>query len=100
MDHPRAIPQKQPGMYAVKYHPIGGILPVDKPRQLYELLKDVPGAEIRIAPHETLYVINLTAAEAERVIAATEDGASTEFECSVACIGAATCQQGVRGTWQ
>ena len=94
--HPRAIPQKQPGLYAVKYHPIGGILPVEKPRQLYELLKDIPGAEVRIAPNETLYVINLTAAEAERVLAATADGAETEFECSVACIGATTCQQGVR----
>ncbi len=83
-------------MYAVKYHPIGGLLPVEKPRQLYELLKDIPGAEVRIAPNETLYIINLTAAEAEKVIAATEDSAATEFEHSVACIGAATCQQGVR----
>ena len=96
VDHPRAILQKQPGLYAVKYHPIGGLLPVEKPRQLYELLKDIPGAEVRIAPNETLYMINLTAAEAEKVIAATADGAQTEFEHSVACIGAATCQQGVR----
>ena len=93
---PRAIPQKQNGLYAVKYHPIGGILPAEKPRQLYELLKDMEGAEIRVAPNETLYIINLTAAEAKKVIAATEDSAKTEFECSVACIGAATCQQGVR----
>lgn len=92
----RAIPQKQPGLYAVKYHPIGGLLPVEKPRQLYELLKDIPGAEIRIAPHETLYIINLTAGEAEKLLAATDDGARSKFECSVACIGAATCQQGVR----
>ncbi|MCI9156919.1 MAG: nitrite/sulfite reductase, partial [Lawsonibacter sp.] len=96
INHPRAIPQKQPGLYAVEYHPIGGILPVEKPRQLYKLLKDIPGAEIRIAPNETLYVIGLTAGEAEQVIAATADGASTEFEHSVACIGATTCQQGVR----
>ena len=93
---PRAIPQKQPGMFAVKYHPIGGILPVEKPRQLYELLKDIPGAEIRIAPNETLYIINLDSDKAEQVVAATEDSASTEFEHSVACIGATTCQQGVR----
>lgn len=96
IDHPRAIPQKQPGLYAVAYHPIGGALPVEKPAQLYAILKDVPGAEVRVAPNEMLYVINLTAAEAEKVIAATADGACTEFECSVACIGAATCQQGVR----
>ena len=96
VDHPRAIPQRQSGMYAVKYHPIGGLLPVEKPRQLYELLKDIPGAEVRIAPNETLYVINLTAAEAEQVIGATADSAVTQFEHSVACIGATTCQQGVR----
>jgi len=96
LDHPRAIPQKQPGLYAVKYHPIGGLLPLDKPAQLYELLQDVEGAEIRVTPDETLYLINLTAAEAEKALAATEDGAATQFEYSVACIGAATCQQGVR----
>lgn len=96
VDHPRAIPQKQSGLYAVKYHPIGGLLPVDKPRQLYELLKDMEGAEVRVAPDETLYVINLNSAEAERVLAATSDGAETEFERSVACVGASVCQQGVR----
>jgi len=94
--HPRALPQKQPGLYAVKYHPIGGLLPPEKPGQLCALLQHMEGAELRIGPDETLYVINLTAAEAERVIAATADSAATEFECSVACIGATTCQQGVR----
>lgn len=92
----RAIPQKQAGLYAVKYHPIGGDLPVEKPAQLYALLKDMPRAECRVAPNETLYMINLTAAEAKKVLAATEDGAKTVFEHSVACIGASICQQGVR----
>ena len=96
IDHPRAVAQKQDGLYAVKYHPVGGILPTGKPAQLYALLQDIPGAELRVSPDESLYIINLTAAEAERVLAATEDGASTGFECSVACIGASTCQQGVR----
>lgn len=96
IEHVRAIPQKQPGLYAVKYHPIGGLLPVEKPRQLYELLKDMEGAEIRVAPDESLYIINLNSYEAKKVLAATDDGAQTEFEHSVACIGAATCQQGVR----
>ena len=96
VDHPRAIPQKQPGLYAVKYHPTGGILTPEKPARLYELVKDMEGVELRVAPNETLYIINLSAAEAEQLLAATEDGAKTEFEYSVACIGAATCQQGVR----
>ena len=96
LSHLRAVPQKQPGLYAVKYHPIGGLLPPDKPAQLYALLKDMPGTELRVAPDETLYIINLTAPEAEKVLEATADGAQTEFEHSVACIGAAVCQQGVR----
>ena len=94
--HPRAIPQKQPGLYAVAYHPIGGMLPVGKAAVLYEAIQDVPGAEWRVGPEETMYCINLTAQEAKRVLAVTEDGARNLFEASVACVGAATCQQGVR----
>ena len=93
---PRAIPQKQPGLYAVKYHPIGGMMPPEKLGQLYELLKNMPQVELRAAPEETLYIVNLTAGEAGQVLAATADGAQTQFEYSVACVGAAICQQGVR----
>ena len=96
LDHPRAVPQKQEGLYAVKYHPIGGVLPVEKPGELYGALKDVPGAECRVGPDGTLYIVNLTAAEAGKVLAVTEDGAGTEFEYSVACVGATVCQQGIR----
>ena len=96
LDNPRALPQKQPGLYTVQYHPIGGSLPLDKPAALYALLKDMPDVECRIAPNETLYVLNLTEEEARQVLAATADGAQTEFEYSVACIGASICQQGVR----
>ncbi len=96
LDHPRAIRQKQPGMYAVKYHPIGGLLPVEKPAQLYAAIKDLCNAECRVGPDETLYIVNLPAAGAKQVLALTEDGAKTEFEYSVACIGATVCQQGVR----
>ncbi len=96
LDHPRAIAQKQPGLYAVKYHPIGGLLPPEKPAQLYAAIRDLCNAECRVGPDETLYVINLPAAEALKVLALTEDGAETEFEYSVACVGATVCQQGVR----
>lgn len=96
LSHPRALPQKQPGLYAVEYHPIGGLLPPDKPAQLLRLLEGMPQAEIRVAPDETMYLINLTAPEAEQALAATADGAQTEFERSTACIGASVCQQGVR----
>lgn len=96
LEHPRAIAQKQPGLYAVAYHPIGGMLSGDKPAALYEVMRDIPQAEWRVGPDETMYCINLTADEARRVLAVTEDGAQNLFETSVACIGAATCQQGVR----
>jgi len=49
-----------------------------------------------VGPDETMYCINLTAEEAQAVLAVTEDGARDLFESSVACVGAATCQQGVR----
>lgn len=96
LTHPRVLAQKQPGLYTVVYHPIGGLLPVEKPACLAELLRGMTQAEGRIAPNGTLYFINLTAAEAQQVLDATEDGAQTEFEYSVSCIGAAVCQQGVR----
>lgn len=94
--HARVIPQKQTGLYAVKYQPIGGALPTGKPAELYEVIKEMPEVECRIGAAETLYIVNLTAEEAEKVLAVTEDGAKTQFECSVACIGASICQQGVR----
>ena len=96
LEDARVIPQKQPGLYAVKYHPIGGCLPVDKPAELLAAMADMPEVECRVAPDETLYIINLTADEAKTMLAVTQDGAVTEFEHSVACIGATVCQQGVR----
>lgn len=47
-------------------------------------------------PDETAYIINLTGTEAEAIIKLTEDSARTLFETSVSCIGASTCQQGIR----
>ena len=67
-----SVAQKQPGLYAVAYHPIGGCLPAGKPAELLALLKEIPDAECRIAPHETIYIINLTADEAKKVLAATD----------------------------
>lgn len=92
----RVIPQKQKGLYAVSYHPIGGIFPVEKPRELYAVMKDMPQVECRISPDGTLYVINLTAVEAKVVLDVTKDSAATPFQRSVSCIGASICQQGVR----
>ena len=95
-ENKRIVAQKQLGLYAVKYHPIGGVPKVSKFGEIYEGIKDVSDAEIRISPDETVYIINLTAKEAEKVLAATDDGAETLFESSVSCIGATICQVGVR----
>ena len=94
--HDRVIPQKQEGLYAVVYHPRGGILPVGKPRELYEVIKGMAGVEGRISPDGALYIINLTASEAERVLEVTADSAVTPFQRSVSCIGGTICTTGIR----
>ncbi|MCQ2412472.1 MAG: nitrite/sulfite reductase [Sphaerochaetaceae bacterium] len=92
----RVVAQKQSGLYAVKYHPIGGSPDMTVFRRLYETIKDMEQVEIRLCPDESIYIINLTCDEARAVMTATEDSAKTAFEESVACIGASICQQGVR----
>lgn len=92
----RIIAQKQGGLYAVAYHPIGGIVSTEKFGEIYEIIKDINNAEVRIAPDETLYIINLTAQQAEQMAVITEDGAKSLFETSVSCIGSTVCQIGLR----
>lgn len=92
----RIIAQKQKGLYAVCYHPVGANLPADKPEQLYKVIRDLEQVECRISPDGTLYIINLTASEVPAVLEVTSDSAVTSFEQSVCCIGAAICQHGIR----
>ena len=92
----RILPQKQEGLYTVAWHPIGGQPTPKTFCDLCDILKDIEGAEIRLAPDETAYIINLTGDEAVRVLTATKDGASTLFETSVSCIGGNVCQIGLR----
>lgn len=92
----RIMVQKQKGLYAVAYHPIGGIVPTEKFGEIYEIIKNIDNAEVRIAPDETLYIINLNALQSEKVAAITEDGAKNLFETSVSCIGSTVCQIGLR----
>ena len=93
---PRVLPQKQSGLYTVVWHPIGGQPSMDALCALSDLLQTIPDAEMRLAPDEGAYIINLTGAEAEKVLAATPDSATSLFETSVSCIGGATCQVGMR----
>lgn len=96
IEGPRVIAQKQEGLYAVYYQPIGGVLAPEKLAELSKLMADMQEVEVRVTPEEGMYIINCTAEEAEKLLASTEDGAVTEFERSVACIGSSICQVGVR----
>lgn len=105
LDDPRAIAQKQPGLYAVAYHPIGGRLIPEKLVQLDNLLSTIPGCECRVAPNETLYIINLTADEAAAVQAVREanipDGALPKVcisGCTSSCSGHQAAAIGFQGT--
>ena len=92
----RVIAQKQAGLYAVAYHPIGGMVPAQKFEEIYEVIKNAAKAEVRVAPDETLYIINLNAQQAEKIHKITADGAKNLFETSVSCIGSTVCQIGLR----
>ncbi|MDO4323698.1 MAG: nitrite/sulfite reductase [Lachnospiraceae bacterium] len=92
----RILEQKQPGLYTVQWHPIGGQPAPEKLCALSDALQQIEGAEVRLAPDETAYIVNLTGDEAKQIEELTEDGAATLFEASVSCIGASICQVGVR----
>ncbi|MCI9173571.1 MAG: nitrite/sulfite reductase [Lachnospiraceae bacterium] len=96
LEHPRAIPQKQEGLYAVCYHPIGGCPKPEFFSRLYQAILPMEEVLLRVSPDESLYIINLTAEEARTILALTKDGARTYFETSVSCIGASICQIGAR----
>lgn len=93
---PRARPQAADGLYYVSYHPVGGDPEPGRLVDLLEAVMGIDGAEVRISPNQTLYVVNLTGSEADRVAELTSDGAMTVFEASVSCVGASVCQIGLR----
>ena len=95
LSNPRVIEQKQPGLYAVSYHPIGGNPSASTLRNLRDAMIQMDDVEIRLTPDEGMYIINCTAKEAEQILTITKDGAQTVFDTSVACIGSGTCQVGL-----
>lgn len=95
-DSPRVIRQKQPGLCAVLWHPIGGQPDAEIFTRVSDALQGMPGAEMRLAPDESAYLVNLTGAQAEEILAITSDSARSLFETSVSCIGASICQVGLR----
>ncbi|MGN0974814.1 MAG: nitrite/sulfite reductase [Gemmiger sp.] len=96
-ESPRVIAQKQPGRYAVAWHPIGGQPDPQTFCAVADAIRETECGEMRLAPDETAYLVNLTGAEAAALLALTEpDTAQSLFETSVSCIGASICQVGVR----
>ena len=96
ISHARAIAQKQPGLYAVSYHPVGGNPTPAMLKTIQRTIAPMEDVEIRLTPDEGMYFINCTAKEAEALIELTADSATTLFETSVACIGNSICQVGAR----
>lgn len=91
------IAQKQDGLYAVEYHPIGGCPKPEMLGLIRNAIQDMDQVELRLAPDETLYIVNCTSSEADKLRSLIEeDNASNLFESSVACIGSSICQVGVR----
>ncbi|MDD3260473.1 MAG: nitrite/sulfite reductase [Oscillospiraceae bacterium] len=94
---PRVTKQKQLGLYTVAWHPLGGKPAPETFCALSDLLQGIDAAEMRLAPDETAYLINLTGKEAQQVLKLTAgDTAQSLFETSVSCIGASICQVGLR----
>ncbi len=93
----RMIAQKQNGLFSVAWHPIGGQPDVNVFCTVNQIIQSIEGAELRLGPDETAYIINLTEQEAQKVLKATDsDSAASLFEASVSCIGASICQVGLR----
>ncbi|MEE3420173.1 MAG: nitrite/sulfite reductase [Lachnospiraceae bacterium] len=93
-DDPRIFHQKEEGLYAVPYHPIGGYISMRKMEEIDRMIQSWEEVEMRLAPDGGLYVINLTAEEVENLLPLFQDGAQTTFEASVACVGRARCAIG------
>lgn len=93
----RVKEQKQEGLYTVEWHPIGGQPAPEVFCALSDAIQEMDEVQMRLAPDETAYIINLTGDEAKKVLELTAGNtAKTLFENSVSCIGASICQVGVR----
>ncbi|MGM9913156.1 nitrite/sulfite reductase [Floccifex sp.] len=91
------IAQKQEGLYSVCYHPLGGNPSLEVLAHLNDALQDMDDVILRLSPDESCYITNLTAQEARIVLdVIKEDSAQNVFETSISCIGASTCQVGLR----
>lgn len=91
----RLYVQKQPGLYSVYIHPMGGQLELKDFRAIIDFLERVEGVEVRLALVEGMYIRNLNGNEAEELLKLTESFSEvTRLGQSVSCIGIPICQMG------
>lgn len=89
--------QKQEGLYYVTWHPLGG----NPSKEVFLKVLEFVGSldeevQIRLSSDESVYIVNLTADEARKVLELTDKGGENEFYQSVSCIGATICQVGLQ----
>lgn len=90
------IPQKQENLYSVILHPACGQIKVETLEKLANFLENLEGAEIRSSMEEDIYVRNLSAQNAQKLLDVVETGIMhTKIQNSVSCIGTPTCQMGI-----
>ncbi len=94
--NPRVVEQKQPGLYSVCCHPVGGCLKPDMFCRIADAIADMEEVEARLSPEEEIFFVNLTASEVEKILAITDEGPQTLFDKSVSCVGKSICQFGAR----
>ncbi|WP_289000903.1 nitrite/sulfite reductase [uncultured Megasphaera sp.] len=93
----RIQPQKQDGLYYIHYQLRGGLPKKEVFTALLRYLATCPEAAGRLGMDSSFYAINLRPDEAARALAIIAgDTAKDDFHASVACIGATTCQMGIR----
>lgn len=93
---PRVGKQKQEGLYWVEYKPLAGDA---DPNHLLAALDYVTGldqVEGRLSPVAGIYFINLRADEARHLLGLLPEGATSDFERSLACVGKNRCQIGMQ----
>ena len=96
IENRNVIEQKQDGLYAIKYHPSLGNPSIEVLKKLYEYIFKIEDVVVRLSTKEEMFIINLTADEACKVLdIIKDDNANTDLQESVSCVGATICQQGI-----
>ncbi|HCT92789.1 MAG TPA: hypothetical protein DF613_15630 [Lachnospiraceae bacterium] len=79
---PRVLKQKQDDLYAVRYHPLGGVINVAFWQKLLRSVEKIEDVEFRLDSRMNFYVCNLLAEEVSWPADSMSDGAFTAAEAS------------------